>query len=291
MQTLFYRILLRLTRVFGLWFFSLVSGGVAAGYYFLFPRRTAVGIRFYRILFPHRGRLFHRWCTFRQFLDFTRVFRDRLLAADAAGGLSTTFDGWERLRDATQGRGGILLMSHVGNWEIAATLLKKTLPDLKLMLYMGVKQQEQIEGLQKQIVRRSDIRIVGVDESGGSPFDIVEAIRFVRSGGLVSVAGDRVWQSGQRTVAVRFLGRTVDLPSAPYVLALTAGAPVFVFFALHTGGRHYHFCASAPITVAAVDRRDREAAIARAAQCYADQLEAVVRRHPFQWHHFEAFPD
>ena len=233
--------------------------------------------------------MFHLWCTFRQFLDFTNVFRDRLLLADRDKGLTTTFDGWERLRDAMQGSGGVLLMSHLGNWEVAARLLKKTLPDLKMMLYMGVKQQEQIEAMQKQVVRRSDIRIVAVDESGGSPFDIVESVRFLREGGLVSLTGDRVWHVGQRTVPVRFLGHTIHLPAAPYLLAMASGAPIFVFFALRTRGRHYLFSASEPIVIDAANRAERNTAVARAAQQYADLLEKTVRRYPFQWHHFEPF--
>jgi predicted LPLAT superfamily acyltransferase len=245
-------------------------------------------VRFYRALFPRRHWIYHLWCTFRQFIDFTHVFRDRLLLA-GDGTITTDFDGWERLRDAMGGSGGILLMSHMGNWEVAARLLKKTLPDLRLLLFMGVKQKEQIEGMQKLAVRQSDIRIVGVDASGGSPLDIVEGIRFLRGGGLVSLTGDRIWQGEQRALAVRFLGRMVRLPAAPYVLALTAGVPVFVFFALRTGPRHYHFSASPPIFVSAIDRRQREAAMAMAAQQYADLLEDAVRRHPFQWHHFEPF--
>lgn len=288
MRTLFYRLLSRLTRILGLWFFSLVSGGIAAGYFLLFPRRVAVGMRFYQALFPGRSRSYHYWCTLRQFIDFTHVFRDRLLLA-TDDSISTDFDGWERLRDAMGGSGGVLLMSHMGNWEVAARLLKKSLPDLRLLLYMGVKQKEQIEGLQKQTVRQSDIRIVGVNASGGSPFDIVEAIRFIRSGGLVSLTGDRVWQGGQRTLTVRFLGRAVRLPAAPYVLAMTAGAPLFVFFALRGGGRHYRFFASTPIFISAADRGQREASMTRAAQQYADLLEDAVRRNPYQWHHFEPF--
>ena len=288
MKAIFYRILTGLTRCLGLWFFSLVAGGIATGYFLLFPRRVGVGVRFYRALFPRRHWIYHLWCTFRQFIDFTHVFRDRLLLA-GDGTITTDFDGWERLRDAMGGSGGILLMSHMGNWEVAARLLKKTLPDLRLLLFMGVKQKEQIEGMQKLAVRQSDIRIVGVDASGGSPLDIVEGIRFLRGGGLVSLTGDRIWQGEQRALAVRFLGRMVRLPAAPYVLALTAGVPVFVFFALRTGPRHYHFSASPPIFVSAIDRRQREAAMAMAAQQYADLLEDALRRHPFQWHHFEPF--
>ena len=287
---IFYRILSLLTRWFGLWFFNLIAGGIAAGYFILFPKRVAVGMRFYQALFPEKSRAYHRWCTFRQFLDFTHVFRDRLLLSDPVK-ITTDFDGWERLRDAMGRRGGILLMSHMGNWEVAARLLKKTLPDLRLMLYMGVKQKEQIEGLQKQTVRGSDIRIVGVDDAGGSPFDVVEGIRFLRDGGLVSLTGDRAWRTDQRTIAVRFLGQTVHLPAAPYLLAMAAGAPIYVFFAVRARRCHYRFSASPPIVVPAADRSQRESAMARAAQQYAELLEAAVRRHPFQWHHFEPFLD
>lgn len=290
MKALFYRILTGLTHWLGLWFFSLVAGCIATGYFLLFPRRVGVGIRFYQVLFPHRHWLYHLWCTFRQFIDFTHVFRDRFVLGED-GALTSDFDGWERLRDAMGQSGGILLMSHMGNWEVAARLLKKTLPDLRLLLYMGVKQKEQIEHLQKEAVRQSDIRIQGVDASGGSALDIVEGIHFLRSGGLVSLTGDRVWQGDQRTLPVRFLDREIRLPAAPYVLSMTSGAPLFVFFALRTGPGHYHFSASPPIVVSAVDRNDRESAMIRAAQQYADLLEDAVRRHPFQWHHFEPFLD
>lgn len=286
MSAFFYRILSLLTRLFGMWFFSLIAGGIAVGYYIFFPKRVAVGIHFYQTLFPDKSRAYHRWCTLRQFLDFTHVFRDRLLMSDAEK-ITTDFDGWERLRDAMGRRGGILLMSHIGNWEVAARLLKKTLPDLRLMLYMGVKQKEQIEGLQKQTVRQSDIRIIGVDEAGGSAFDIVESIRFLRDGGLVSLTGDRVWQAAQRTIPVRFMGQTVRLPAAPYVLAMATGSPLFVFFAVRVQKCHYRFSASPPMIVSATDRSQRESAMAHAAQQYADLLEGAVRRYPFQWHHFE----
>ena len=288
MRSLFYRILIGFTRVLGTWFFSLIAGGIATGYFLLFPKRVRVGMHFYQALFPGRGPLYHLWCTFRQFIDFTHVFRDRLIM-NREGALTYEFDGWERLRDAMRAGGGILIMSHMGNWEVAARLLKKTLPDLRLMLLMGVKQKEQIENLQKQAVRQSDILIKGVDESGGSPLDIVEAVHFLREGGLVSLTGDRIWQEEQRTLPVRFLGRSIQLPAAPYALALATGAPLFVFFALRATGRHYHFSASRPILVKAADRGQREAAMQRAAQQYADLLEESVRRYPFQWHHFEPF--
>ena len=180
-------------------------------------------------------------------------------------------------------------MSHLGNWEIAARLLKQQKKDLQILLYMGVKEKEGVEKMQKEELRRAGVTIIGADQDGGSPFSAVEGIRFLQSGGLVSMAGDIVWRSDQRTVRVRFLGHKVYLPAAPYIFASVSGAPLFVFFAFRTGNNSYHFTLSDPITIRSVARRDRDDAIAEAAQQYADLLELALREHPYEWFHFDRF--
>jgi predicted LPLAT superfamily acyltransferase len=131
--------------------------------------------------------------------------------------------------------------------------------------------------------------VVGVDESGGSPLDIVEAVRFLGRGGAVSLAGDIVWRGGQRSVQARLLGRDIRLPEAPYLLSLLSGAPLIVFFAFRTGRRRYRFTAAPPVSVDAPTRKQRPEAIRAAAQAYADHLDAALRQYPFQWYHFEPF--
>ena len=160
MRERFYAILTALSKIFGTWLFALTARGIAAGYFFLFPRRAAVSAHFYRTLFPDRNRLYAWWCAWRQFQNFTTVFLDRYLLHDS-GAITYTFEGREHLIEAVrQGRGGILLMSHMGNWEVAARLLRSNIPDLRLMLYMGRRAKEQIERLQKEDLTASGIRIV-----------------------------------------------------------------------------------------------------------------------------------
>jgi predicted LPLAT superfamily acyltransferase len=183
----FYNILTALSKFFGPWLFALVSRGIAAGYFLFFPKRSAQSARFYRILFPQRGRAHAWWCAFRQFQNFTTVFLDRYLLHDP-GAIQFTFQGREHLLAAVrEGRGGILLMSHMGNWEAGARLLRRSIPDLRLMLYMGRRAKEQIEGLQKEDLAKSGIRILAADEAGGSAFDLVEGAAF-----LPNTAGMRV---------------------------------------------------------------------------------------------------
>ncbi|MDL2274804.1 lysophospholipid acyltransferase family protein [Desulfosarcina sp. OttesenSCG-928-G10] len=289
MQHFFYCCLVCVADLFGPWFFALVSRGIAAGYFLLFPVRVRTSVRFYQALFPRCSRFYHLYCTFLQFQNFTSVFLDRFLMQTGRD-IPYTFEGEDILREAQKnGKGGILLMSHIGNWEIAAHLLRRALPDLSMMLLMGQRPQDEIERLQKNDLNASGIRVLVVDRETGSPFSLVECLSFLRGGGFVSLSGDTCWQADQHTLPVRFLGQTARLPETPHRLALVSGAPLFIFFASQTRRGHYHFTVSPPLYVRADTREDRHPAICRSAQAYADQMEAHLKTAPFEWYHFEPF--
>jgi len=273
--------------VCGSWLFVLTSRIIALGY-FMFSGRVSVSRRFYGALYPKQGRLYHLWCTFKQYQNFTTIHFDRFLVGQTRPAAFTS-QGWDKLEAIIGRQGGILLMSHLGNWEMAATLLKQQRTDLRLLLYMGVKEKEGVERVQKDDLRRSGITIIGADQENSSPFSAVEGIRFLQSGGLVSMAGDIVWRSDQRKVRVTFLGHDAYLPEAPFVFALVSGAPLFVFFVFRTGKNSYHFTLSDPIPIQSQSREGRSEAISRAAQQYACLLEKSLREHPFEWYHFDKF--
>jgi predicted LPLAT superfamily acyltransferase len=287
MNGFWYRQLIRVANLCGAWFFVFVSRIIATGY-FVFSKRVPISRHFYAALYPERGRLYHLWCTFRQYQNFTTIHFDRFLARQAK---TTTFtsEGWENMEAVIGRQGGLLLMSHLGNWEMAAILLRQQRDDLQLLLYMGVKEKEGIERMQKNDLRRSGVTIIGADQENNSPFTAVEGIRFLQKGGLVSMAGDIVWRSDQRKVRVTFLGHDAYLPEAPFIFALVSGAPLLVFFVYSTGKNSYHITLSDPITIQSVSRQDRPEAIARGAQQYADLLEQALREHPFEWYHFDRF--
>ena len=292
MKDIFYRVLIALSKRMGLWLFRFMAWFVASGYFFLFPGRVAVSLRFYKALFPSRGLLYHLWCAWRQYHNFTNVYLDRYFIFEEHN-VSIAHRGWEFLEDAVNSKvGGIILMSHVGNWEIAAHMLKmrsRNNPEMKLLLYLGQKNKDQIERTQKESLVQSGVKIIVAEENGGSPADIIVGINFLKAGGLVSLTGDRIWRNDQRSIPVRFLGHEAFLPETPFIFALLSGAPLFVFFGYRMGKYEYHFQILPPEYVHAKDRKGRQEAIGRAAQYYADCLEENVRLHPFEWFHFEPF--
>ena len=315
MKGLFYRLLSWLGRHVGVWFVAAFAWLVSTGYFLFRPGRVATSVRFYRALHPERGAGHALRCTWRQFHHFAGVYAERLRLASTRDqrlsdssqltahssqltapssqppqrpGFSCTEEGLDHLARAAEARtGAILVMSHVGSWEIGARLLQRR--GFPLQLHMGIKAREQIERLQKSDLQQDGVEVLAAASAEASPFDLVEGLRFLRAGGFVSLAADRPRGEPGRTVAVRFLGHEVRLSAAPWVLALLSRAPVFHFFALRTGRGRYLFVASTPRVVRVERRADRDEAIRRAAQDYADDLADIVRRHPEQWYSFEPF--
>jgi len=290
MKSWFYKTLITGSGNFGQWFFKLFAWFVATGYFLFRPQPLKTGINFYKALFPNQPLPYHMWCTWRQFHSFTDVYLERAVIAHPDGKAFFSSKGLAHLERATKNRtGGVLVMSHAGNWDAAAHHLKRTLPEIDLLLYMGEKQKEQIEQLQKNDLTAAGIKIIAVDKDGGSPFDIVEGVKQLRNGGLVSMSGDVLWRKDQRCVRVSFLGHEVALPETPYVLAILSGVPLYVFFAWRTGKGHYHVSISEPIDIKCGSRSERRNVIEETAQKYADHLAENIRKYPFQWYHFEPF--
>jgi predicted LPLAT superfamily acyltransferase len=286
---MFYRILPILARLFGAWTFDLIARGIAAGYFFFAPRRVWISARFYGALFPQHSRFYHFGCAWKQFQNFTSVYLDRYLLQES-GDIHYTYEGWEHIENALDRKiGGVVLMSHLGNWEIAAHLMKRKREQVPLLLFMGQRAEAHIERIQKDDLRRAGIGVVAAETYRGVSFDLLEGLRFIQEGGLVSFSGDQIRTVGQRAVTVSMLGHEVRLPETPHLLAMLSGAPLLIFFSRRIGRKRYHLKVCEPLYIEKAPRPKRTEAIRRSVQAYADLLEAHLRCTPWEWYHFEPF--
>jgi predicted LPLAT superfamily acyltransferase len=115
----------------------------------------------------------------------------------------------------------------------------------------------------------------------------LEAVKFVREGGFVSLTGDLVWTDQRSLLPVRLFDHEVGLPAGPHLLALVSGAPLFTMFTFRVKRDRHQIVVSPPREVKAPSRSERSKALQASAQAYASALEEMVRQHPFQWYTFE----
>lgn len=171
----------------GAWVVRVVGWFVSTGYVFLARSRVRASREFYQALFPGRSRLFYLACTWRQFHGFAASYADRVSLAYGRE-LIHIPEGWEHIESADKaGRGGILVTSHLGNWEIGARFFKEG--GMQMTLLMGQRDARQVSQQQKE-----DLRKIGLDVSvstagDDSPFGGLDAIQTLRRGGFISIAG------------------------------------------------------------------------------------------------------
>jgi lauroyl/myristoyl acyltransferase len=285
MKGLFYEFLFFMSRWVGTWFVAFFAWVVSSGFFLFRPRIVAGNYAFYRSVFPEKSAPAVLGIVWKQFHHFATVFVDRARLALGVHHVCEVegMDGFDQAR--AQGRGGIFLMSHFGNWEIAARLFSRR--GVPLMLHLGVKQDEQIEKKQKHDLARDGVRVAAASRQDGSPFDLLESVRVLRKGGFVSIAGDRIQTPEQRRVEARFFGREVRVPLAPHLLALKAGVPVFPLFTVRDKSMHYRVVLREPYFVPDTGPENRDAALRASVGRYLGELESMVREHPEHWYRFD----
>lgn len=224
------------------------------------------------------GRLVFAW---RHFLGFGLLQVDRMAVL---AGLGAKFryksTGLAPMRAAlAEGKGAVLVATHIGNWELAGQILTDIGAPLALVMYEA--ETDEARAALDALERERGFRVIRAD---GSPATAAAILAALRDGCMVGIMGDRLLAGGG--AEVELLGETARLPVAPYVVAAQAGAPVFHTYCVRTGLRRYHFIGFEAGVPVLGQRSERAGNLQRAAQSYADHVGQVLREHPHQWGNF-----
>lgn len=183
-----------------------------------------------------------------------------------------TVTGLEHLEQArSRGKGVVLVLPHIGNWEAAALIAL----DIDLPL-VAVAEKLANPYITKWFTRQRNmfgIEIVLAGDGRVGP----RLAAALRDGKAVALLSDRDLTG--RGVKVEFFGEATTLPAGPVSLARKTGAPIVpVGIYFKRGGGH-----DAAIHPALPDAHPDED-IAAGVQDIAERLELIIRRDPSQWH-------
>jgi predicted LPLAT superfamily acyltransferase len=208
----------------------------------------------------NRSVLFSIFKIYQNYHIFGQVLLDRVaLLAGFEKKFTFNFDGEEYLHQMVkEGKGGILISAHVGNWEIAGNLLKRL--NTKVNVVTG----------------QRSINIIEIKNDISHIFEINNALK---RNELICMHADRFIE-GSKTIEKTFMGNSALFPQGPFLLAEKFNAPYSFVYALKETNKHYHFFATPAKTSNSIDEILNQ---------YVAHTEDKVKAYPEQWFNYYQF--
>ncbi len=251
-------------------------------YYFLFAGKSS-GI----ILELYRRRLGYGywkslWLLYCNYYAFGQSLIDKIaVMSGMTNRFSFEFDGEEHLHGMVRlGRGGLLLSSHIGNWEAAGHLLMRLHTRINIVMFDG--EHQKIKKYLQDVAGKSSANIIVIKDDLTHIYAINEALK---NNEIVCMHADRFLE-GNRVIKIPFLGKDASFPAGPFIVAAQFKSPVCFVFAMKESTTHYHFY-STPIL--SYDFSDKNNAIRRMLLDFAAGMEVKVRDYPEQWYNYYDF--
>jgi predicted LPLAT superfamily acyltransferase len=220
--------------------------------------------------------------SYRMSLELGKILIDRatvgILGSEK---MKVTLYGRKKLLKLLDRRCGfVLLMSHVGSWQMALSAL--SFLDVSVNLLLEREQGNIDRHYFEYTGTKSPYRIIN---PGGYLGGTLEMLEVLKKGEVLCVMGDRVSGSQKSFVNIEFLGEKAPFPYSAFKLASAAGVPIVVLFSYKNGPDSYALQISKIIRVPKNLGRSGKYFLPYVSK-YIEALESFVQIHPYQFFNF-----
>jgi predicted LPLAT superfamily acyltransferase len=233
------------------------------------------------------GSSVHCWHVFRHFHCFASTILDRVyLVRGEFARFRVTVHGKELLhRQMEAGKGGILLGSHLGSFEMLRALgvMQRS---VSLKVLMDPEHNQNVT----RFFDALNPQIAGTVIEPDRPDTLIRVKESLDNGYFIGMLGDRVF-GADKTTRSQFLGAPAAFPAGPILLAAMMRCPVALFFGLYRGGNRYEIYFEHFADEIVLDRDRRAQDIQLWMQRYTSRLEHYTRLAPYNWFNFYPFWD
>ena len=265
-------------------------------YYFLFRKPAREASFEYLWHMREQGRLQCRRSLFRQsyrhFLNFGESMLDKLAVWQGDISIDAlefhNHEVFDKL--VRQGRGCVMVGSHLGNLEICRALAERNV-GVTFNVLMHTAHATRFNEVLARASSKAHVNVMQVTDI--SPATAIVLQQKIEAGEFLVIAGDRTAVSGHGSSSeVSFLGEPCNMPQGPFILAAILRCPVLTIFCLarERGGKPFfdlymdHFADRIILP-----RRDRAEALQKTVQRWADILADYCEKAPLQWFNFYSF--
>jgi KDO2-lipid IV(A) lauroyltransferase len=189
-----------------------------------------------------------------------------------------TIEGLENIETSmAEGKGAILALPHLGNWEYGGLWLAQH--GYPLVCVAEVLEPPELYKWFVEQRERLGLTILPLQ-----PDTTGKLFSYLRAGRMLALVADRDLVGNG--IEVEFFGEMTTLPAGPATLALRSGAPLMTTAVYHYRGDRHHAKVNPPIDCTRTGRLRDD--VQRITQQVAHEMEVLIRRAPEQWHMFQA---
>lgn len=187
-------------------------------------------------------------------------------------------DGVENITNLLdEGKGGILISAHVGNFELAEYFFEEIDTRSQINLVTTDAEHEDIKEYLESVAQKSNNKLILVGDDLSHIFEINAALN---KGELVCFTGDRFFD-GTKFLTEKLLGLDARFPAGPFVLASRLQVPVVFVYVMKETTKHYHLYAR----TAKFAYKDAQGLL----KMYTESVEWMIEKYPLQWFNYFNF--
>lgn len=183
----------------------------------------------------------------------------------------------ERIHTALkEGKGALLLVSHGGNWEIAALIAGELIAKpVGASIYALARPLKNPYLYHYVLHLRGLTGLRSIDKIGA----VKETFRRLKENGIVSLLIDQRVSEG--AVETEFFGQSALTTSLPALCAIRLGTPIFFLFVNRTPGLRFVMEVEGPAPIETTGKVEQDIRINT--QHFNNRIETEIRKDPARW--------
>ena len=179
-----------------------------------------------------------------------------------------TFEGLEHAERAVEaGRGAVMLVGHLGNWELTGAMFAAHFPD-RVTVAAQIQNNRRFDSFMNGLRRRGGMKVVSV-----RPGVSRELLSELQKNRFLGILADQ--HAGSKGLVLNFLDRPCSVLRSPAVLARRAGSPILCAALTRRSQGRYLFRISSPV--------DMKGSLSAVTERWLRVYESWVREDPSQW--------
>ena len=178
-----------------------------------------------------------------------------------------------------QGRGGIILTCHIGNWEMGGVVMAMLGYDMSAVA-LNHKYKNINDFFIKQREKKG-LKVIPVSHV------MKRCISALRGKGLLALVGDRDFTNNG--MMMNFFGMPTSIPKGPAMFALKTDSPIILGVFVRRDCFNYSLIFGSPIDLKEIPTHDKDKMIKEASEKFVKNMEEYIRAYPEQWLIFRKF--